>query len=83
MTIFRVLGNEFLKLTLSERQYKILIAREGKPPEQITTTLNKAVEIHKEQRIVKASGNSGHVYVPKAWVGKTVIVTLIEECIYK
>jgi putative transposon-encoded protein len=28
---------------------------------------------------VTPSGNSGHVVVPKAWIGKEAIVTLKEE----
>jgi len=79
MTIFRVLGDNFLKMTLTEREYKKLIAREGIDPAQITTSLKNVVEMHREQRIVKASGNAGHVYVPKSWIGKTVTVTLIEH----
>jgi len=82
MTIFKILGEEFLKVALTEREYKKLVAREGIEPAQITTTLQKAIEMHRDHRVVKAAGNAGHVYVPKSWIGKTVSVTLI-ECIYK
>lgn len=30
------------------------------------------------EKTVKASGNSGRVYVPKEWVGKRVKIALIE-----
>ena len=30
-------------------------------------------------KVVTIAGSSGHVYVPKAWVGKRVKVLLIEE----
>jgi putative transposon-encoded protein len=39
------------------------------------------VEVHAYQvieKIVKSSGNSGRVYVPKEWVGKKVKVFLLE-----
>jgi len=77
MTIFNTLGDDFLKLTLSEKEYKKLIAREGREPVAITTTLRAAMDMHNSQRIVKAIGNTGHVYVPKEWIGKTVLVTLV------
>jgi putative transposon-encoded protein len=31
------------------------------------------------ESVVTPSGNSGHVVVPKAWIGKEVIVTLKEN----
>jgi putative transposon-encoded protein len=31
------------------------------------------------ESVVTPSGNSGHVVVPKAWIGKEVIVTLKEK----
>ena len=31
------------------------------------------------EKTVKASGNSGRVYVPKDWVGKRVKVVLVER----
>ena len=31
------------------------------------------------ESIVTPSGNSGHVVVPKAWIGKEAIVTLKEK----
>jgi len=31
------------------------------------------------EKIVSSSGNSGHVYVPKEWVGKRVKILLIEK----
>ena len=31
------------------------------------------------EKKVKASGNSGRVYVPKEWIGKTVKVLLVDE----
>ena len=31
------------------------------------------------ERTVTPSGNSGHVVVPKAWIGKEAIVTLKEK----
>jgi putative transposon-encoded protein len=31
------------------------------------------------ESVVTPSGNSGHVVVPKAWIGKEAIVTLKEE----
>jgi putative transposon-encoded protein len=31
------------------------------------------------ERVVTSSGNSGHVVVPKAWIGKEAIVTLKEN----
>ncbi|MGV8175101.1 MAG: DUF2080 family transposase-associated protein [Methanothrix sp.] len=31
------------------------------------------------EKVVKSSGNSGRVYVPKEWVGKRVKVLLIES----
>jgi putative transposon-encoded protein len=31
------------------------------------------------ESIVTQSGNSGHVVVPKAWIGKEAIVTLKEK----
>ena len=30
------------------------------------------------EKVVKSSGNSGRVYVPKEWVGKRVKVLLLE-----
>jgi putative transposon-encoded protein len=35
--------------------------------------------ITKIESVVTPSGNSGHVVVPKAWIGKEAIVTLKEE----
>jgi putative transposon-encoded protein len=40
---------------------------------QISMTAYQVVE-----KTVKASGNSGRVYVPKEWVGKRVKVMLLE-----
>lgn len=31
------------------------------------------------ESVVTPSGNSGHVVVPKAWIGKEVVVTLKEK----
>jgi putative transposon-encoded protein len=31
------------------------------------------------ENVVAPSGNSGHVVVPKAWIGKEAIVTLKEK----
>ncbi len=31
------------------------------------------------ERVVTPSGNSGHVVVPQAWIGKDAIVTLKEN----
>jgi putative transposon-encoded protein len=31
------------------------------------------------ESVVNSSGNSGHVVVPKAWIGKEAIVTLKEN----
>lgn len=31
------------------------------------------------EKVVKLSGNSGRVYVPKEWIGKRVKVLLIES----
>jgi putative transposon-encoded protein len=31
------------------------------------------------ESVVTPSGNSGHVVVPKAWIGKVAIVTLKEK----
>lgn len=41
---------------------------------EITT---KAYEVIEKK--VKASGNSGRIYVPKDWIGKKVKVLLIEQ----
>jgi putative transposon-encoded protein len=38
----------------------------------------KATITHIEN-VVTPSGNSGHVVVPKAWIGKEAVVTLKEE----
>lgn len=35
--------------------------------------------ITKIESVVTPSGNSGHVVVPKAWIGKKAIVTLEEK----
>ena len=35
--------------------------------------------ITKIESVVTPSGNSGHVVVPKAWIGKEAIVTLKEN----
>jgi putative transposon-encoded protein len=35
--------------------------------------------ITKIESVVTPSGNSGHVVVPKAWIGKGAIVTLNEK----
>jgi len=35
--------------------------------------------ITKVESVVTPSGNSGHVVVPKAWIGKEAIVTLKEK----
>lgn len=35
--------------------------------------------ITKIESVVTPSGNSGHVVVPKAWIGKEAIVTLMEN----
>jgi putative transposon-encoded protein len=35
--------------------------------------------ITKIESVVTPSGNSGHVVVPKDWIGKEAIVTLKEE----
>jgi putative transposon-encoded protein len=35
--------------------------------------------ITKIESVVTPSGNSGHVVVPKAWIGKEAIVTLKES----
>jgi len=40
---------------------------------EIKTTAYEIIE-----KTVKASGNSGRVYVPKDWIGKKVKVLLIE-----
>jgi len=45
--------------------------------------MNKAMEVKVQayqiiEKIVKPSGNSGRVYVPKGWVGKRVKVVLLE-----
>ena len=76
MTIFKTLGEDFLKLTLSEQEYKKLIAREGRAPAPITMNMKAAMGKHKVG-VVVASGNSGHVYVPREWIGKKVCVSLV------
>jgi putative transposon-encoded protein len=35
--------------------------------------------ITKVESVVTSSGNSGHVVLPKAWIGKEATVTLKEE----
>ncbi len=40
----------------------------------VTTTAYEVME-----KTVKASGNSGRVYVPKEWIGKRVKVLLVEK----
>jgi putative transposon-encoded protein len=37
------------------------------------------VTITQIESVVTPSGNSGHVVVPKAWIGKEAIVTLKEK----
>ena len=32
-----------------------------------------------QKKTVTASGTSGHVYLPKMWIGKKVVVVLLEE----
>ena len=38
--------------------------------------------ITKIESVVTPSGNSGHVVVPKAWIGKKVVVTLKEKIMW-
>ena len=45
--------------------------------------MNEQIEVKAKafqviDRTVKSSGNSGRVYLPKAWVGKKVKVLLLE-----
>ncbi len=49
----------------------------------VTSEITKKMEIKLEayevlEKVVKASGNSGRVYVPIDWVGKRVKILLIE-----
>jgi len=76
MTLFKTLGDDFLKITLTEREYKKLIAREGREPSPITMNMRGAMNTHKVS-VVVASGNSGHVYVPREWIGKKVCISLV------
>lgn len=42
---------------------------------------NMKFEIEGENMVkktVRRGGNSGHIYVPKAWMGKEVVVVLVE-----
>jgi putative transposon-encoded protein len=39
----------------------------------------KIVMITQIESVVTPSGNSGHVVVPKAWIGKEAIVTIKEN----
>jgi len=43
------------------------------PEMEVTITAYQVLE-----KFVKASGNSGRVYVPKEWIGKRVKVFLLE-----
>jgi putative transposon-encoded protein len=45
--------------------------------------MNEQIEVKAKafeaiDRVVKSSGNSGRVYLPKGWVGKKVKVLLLE-----
>jgi putative transposon-encoded protein len=45
--------------------------------------MNPSMEVKLEayqvvEKVVKASGNSGRVYVPKEWIGRRVKVLLLE-----
>ena len=45
--------------------------------------MNEQIEVRAKafeaiDRTVKSSGNSGRVYLPKAWIGKKVKVLLLE-----
>jgi putative transposon-encoded protein len=45
--------------------------------------MNQGMEVKLEayqviEKVVKSSGNSGRVYVPKEWIGKRVKVLLME-----
>lgn len=50
---------------------------------QYSTNMNEQIEVKAKayeaiDRIVKPSGNSGRVYLPKDWIGKKVKVLLLE-----
>ena len=46
--------------------------------------MRKSIQMQMEgfevvEKVAQAGGNSGRVYVPKAWVGKKLRVVLIEQ----
>jgi putative transposon-encoded protein len=45
----------------------------------IVVTICPPTIITQIESVVTPSGNSGHVVVPKAWIGKEAIVTLKEK----
>lgn len=75
MSIISRLGEDFLKIVLTEREYKVLVLQES--PQQIKASM-RAVMDAQITLTVKKSGNSGHVYLPCDWVGKTVVVSRID-----
>ena len=77
MTIFRILGEEFLKSVLTENEYKKLFLQEGTPPKSITVSLEYGLNNTKKCKVTRA-GNSGHVYVPASWIGKTVTISVMD-----
>lgn len=77
MSIFNTLGESFLKVVLTEQEYRKLILHEGVCPKSITTNMQRVIDSQVMLK-VKKSGNSGHVYLPVDWVGKSVVVSLVE-----
>ena len=50
----------------------------------IVTTMKKTIKLQMEgyevvEKKAERGGNSGRIYVPKAWIGKKVRVVLIEQ----
>lgn len=77
MSIFNTLGESFLKVVLTDQEYKKLVLQEGNTPKSVKTSMHRVMDSQIMLK-VKKSGNSGHVYLPIDWVGKSVVVSLVE-----
>jgi putative transposon-encoded protein len=60
-------------LLVSESIYAMYIQLHSNMVRRMIATITKI------ESVVTSSGNSGHVVVPKAWIGKEAIVTLKEK----
>jgi putative transposon-encoded protein len=60
----------------------LLIAIKYLLNEYLVFSMEVRLEAHQViEKVVKSSGNSGRVYVPKEWVGKRVKVLLLDPIV--